>query len=339
MADENMRRDAGPGRDVGAGYGPPREPGVAVYNQGYAQPAYGPPMGRPGLLRRISWGAIFAGAVVAISVQLVLSMLGLAIGLATVDPTVEARPAEGLGTGAGIWWVVTGLISLFIGGWVAGRLAAFPRWIDAMLHGLVVWGLTAVATVFLLGSGVTGLLGGALGTVSQAAVSAAPAAADEFGEQDGSISRQAQQAWDRIRGEANQLMGGQGQQGRMTTGDPQVDRTLNQLLSDRVTEQDRTAAVNLLVNRADMSREEAQRTVDRWEQAYQDARYDGRLYGSPEQREAETPQTAENALDTATAAAVWAFFAMLLGAIAAAWGGAIGRPAVSGAADERVHHR
>ena len=33
---------------------------------------------------RISWGSIFAGAIIALATQLVLTLIGVAIGLATV---------------------------------------------------------------------------------------------------------------------------------------------------------------------------------------------------------------------------------------------------------------
>ena len=52
------------------------------------------------IARRISWGAVFAGALV---VQLALSLLGLGIGMGTVDSLKEANPLRGLGTGAIVW--------------------------------------------------------------------------------------------------------------------------------------------------------------------------------------------------------------------------------------------
>jgi hypothetical protein len=42
---------------------------------------------------RISWGAIFAGAVVAIATQLVLTLIGGAIGLATLNPATGQNPS------------------------------------------------------------------------------------------------------------------------------------------------------------------------------------------------------------------------------------------------------
>jgi len=116
----------------------------------------------PGLQRRISWGAIIAGLIVTLVCQIVLSMLGVAIGAATVNPVSEQQPMENLGTGAAIWWVVSSLISLFLGGCVAGRLAGVPRKADGALHGLIMWGTVTLITILLLTTALGGVLGGAL---------------------------------------------------------------------------------------------------------------------------------------------------------------------------------
>src|SRR5690606_7383185 len=68
-----------------------------------------------GVIGRASWGAILAGTVTAIASQIVLTVLGLAIGLTVVDPSANQ---QGFGLGAGIWWLITGLVSLFLGGLV-----------------------------------------------------------------------------------------------------------------------------------------------------------------------------------------------------------------------------
>ena len=87
-------------------------------------------------LRRISWGAVLAGAVIVIAVQISLSLLGLGIGLSTVDPAAGDTPgATSLGLGAGIWWVVSNLIALVIGGYVAARLSGMPLRGDGIIHG------------------------------------------------------------------------------------------------------------------------------------------------------------------------------------------------------------
>ena len=127
-----------------------------------------PPEVYPSTISRISWGAIFAGTVVAFVAQILFTLLGLAIGLTIAEPMTGQAPWEGVGIGAGIWWVVTALISLFLGGWTAGRLSGMPLRQDAMLHGVVVWGLVTFVSVFFAISGVGAVARGPLGTIQQA---------------------------------------------------------------------------------------------------------------------------------------------------------------------------
>ena len=68
-------------------------------------------------------------------------------------------------TGALVWWLVTGLISLFIGGWVSGKLSGATTATDASmaiggLHGLVMWSLATVLTFILLMTSAGMLVGG-----------------------------------------------------------------------------------------------------------------------------------------------------------------------------------
>ena len=94
---------------------------------------------RPPVVRRISWGAIIAGVVVVLVVQMALMLLGLAIGTATIDPAAADTPgAYALGVG-GAWWLATTAIAVFVGGWVAGRLAGMPSRTDGTLHGVITW--------------------------------------------------------------------------------------------------------------------------------------------------------------------------------------------------------
>jgi len=66
-----------------------------------------------------------------------LNLLGAGIGLTSVNPATEPDTMEGLGVGTTIWWVVSNLIALFVGGLVAGRMAGFVNLIDGALHGTV----------------------------------------------------------------------------------------------------------------------------------------------------------------------------------------------------------
>jgi hypothetical protein len=51
-------------------------------------------------LRRISWGAVLAGAAIGIAVHISLSLLGFGIGLSMVDPAAGDTPqATSIGMG------------------------------------------------------------------------------------------------------------------------------------------------------------------------------------------------------------------------------------------------
>ena len=128
--------------------------------------------------RRISWGAVIAGVTLALVVQVLLAMLGAGLGLSTVDPAGGGSPdAQTFGTAAGIWWGVSMLIALYIGGWVAGHMAGFPEKSDGRLHGLLVWGLTILLMLYLLSSAVGGVIGGAFNIIGKTADRSAQVAA------------------------------------------------------------------------------------------------------------------------------------------------------------------
>jgi hypothetical protein len=131
--------------------------------------------------RRISWAAIFGGVILVVAVQLLLSMLGAGIGLGTVNVNAGTTPSAGsFGISAGVWWVVSSMIALGFGGYVAAWLAGVElRW-DGLLHGLVTWGIATLLTIYLLSSAVGGIIGGgfsALGSVASAAGSGVKEAA------------------------------------------------------------------------------------------------------------------------------------------------------------------
>ena len=107
----------------------------------------------------MSWGALFAGAVAALGVWVLLYALGLALGLSTVDPS-DTDTIRRTGVFTGLWGLFTPLVALFIGGLVAGRSAGPLRRGSGALHGLIVWSLTALGGLVL----VVNMFGGALGS-------------------------------------------------------------------------------------------------------------------------------------------------------------------------------
>ncbi len=72
--------------------------------------------GSPGAiaLGRLPWGAIFAGVIITVVVQLLFTLLGAAIGAATVEPLEQSQPGKGLGIGAAVWLLIGSLIAMFM---------------------------------------------------------------------------------------------------------------------------------------------------------------------------------------------------------------------------------
>jgi hypothetical protein len=80
------------------------------------------------------------------------TVFGIAIGASVVDP-LQNDGAGGLGAGAAVYFVVTQILSLVAGGYVASRLAGVPRFTASVLHGASVW---ALSTVLLTWAAVAG---------------------------------------------------------------------------------------------------------------------------------------------------------------------------------------
>jgi hypothetical protein len=112
----------------------------------------------------VSWPAIFAGALVAAALSLVLLILGVGLGLSSVSPWSQHH-GEKIGIAAIAWLAFTQLASAGVGGYLAGRLRV--RWSGIhtdevyfrdTAHGLLAWALAAVAGAALLGGVTRGII-------------------------------------------------------------------------------------------------------------------------------------------------------------------------------------
>lgn len=126
-------------------------------------------------LSPVSWPAIFASLAVGISVMLLLTLAGVAVGISVVDAGPDGPRA--ITMGAATWQTISMLVAAIVGGYVAARLSGLRRTADGVLHGAVSWGATtvlyaALATTALgtLTAGMFGLL--APGTPERAAAAA-----------------------------------------------------------------------------------------------------------------------------------------------------------------------
>jgi hypothetical protein len=107
----------------------------------------------------ISWGAVFAGAFVGLGIWLLLHILGMGIGMTAIDPQDTSSLRE-IGIGTGIWALIAPLIGLFVGGLVAARVAGPMNRLVGAIHGAVLWGLSTVTAMVVVGMFLSTLLGG-----------------------------------------------------------------------------------------------------------------------------------------------------------------------------------
>lgn len=260
------------------------------------------------LLNRVVWGAIFAGVATALVTQLLLNMLGVGIGAASLNigPGVDNSGA-GFSIGAGIWWVVSGIIAAFVGGLTAGRLAGASGIGTGRWHGLVSWAVSTLIVVYLLTSAVGGIVGGAFNVLGSAADMAGKTAGVAASGMDDTADNADFQR------EARRLVDPSGVQ---TAQDSVMTYIRASVSGDKMAAQAAQArAIDGLARSLNISPAEARVRLD--------------------QAQAQARQTMENAKRAATQAAnatrsgvavagILGFIALILGAVAAWFGGAAG---------------
>lgn len=268
-------------------------------------------------LRRTSWSAVFAGALIALMTTFLLSLLFAGIGLQSIDLTSSQSPLSGFGTGSIVALVVTNLLALFLGGWIAGHLAGTSRRSDAFIHGVLTWGVLTIITVFLLTTalgrfvgGVTSLVGGALSTTTQAAAAATPnspqGAANALSQLPG---------FDAVQGQIDQFLNQAGVQ-----NPAQASQELGQLIVGRVqageslTSPDAQAELKtFLTQNSDLTEQEINQQVQEFSQQV-------------DQTQQAVVQGTEEAASVSGTAALGLCAALLIGALVAAFGAAAGTP-------------
>jgi hypothetical protein len=259
------------------------------------------------MINRVGWGAILAGVALALVTQLILSMIGAGIGLATLDPGTGDNPsASGFSMAAAIWWAVSGIIAAFIGGFAAGRLAGVPKESTAGWHGLGSWAVTTLVIAYLAVTTATTILGGTFSAltstmtgmaqgVTQGATAAAANGADPFAAIQQTITG--------------------GSNGTAAANDPATAAVaaMKALLTGNPADQTaaREQAAQALATARNIPIEEARTQVTQMEQQYNQAK-------------GTVAQTADKAATTASTGTLVSAIALIIGAIAAWFGGRSG---------------
>jgi hypothetical protein len=126
----------------------------------------------------VEWGAVTAGAVIALAVSFVLLSFGAAVGLSAVSPwTTSKAAATAVSLGAAFWMILVHVWAFSLGGYISGRMR--HRWSSVQsevefrdgAHGLLVWAsavavaaVVAAASVTSIGRGTVDAMQGAVRT-------------------------------------------------------------------------------------------------------------------------------------------------------------------------------
>lgn len=284
---------------------------VPVSTKIHHDTAYGDPAATAAF-NKISWGAIFAGVAVALSIQFLLNLLGVGIGAAVLDPGTSDNPdASTFSIAGGIWFVIAGIVSAFVGGYIASRVSGRPSNTTGGFHGLTSWAVTTLVVLYLLTTSVGGLIGGAFSGLSSVVGGAGQAAATAVTAAAPAIAN------------TTNPMAGIEQQIRNTTGnDPEalqnaaVAAVQAAVTGDEATAEDaRVRAADAVAKAQNIPVDQARTQVDQYEKTYRE-------------NVAAAKQQAIDAAQAATAAvsagAILGFIALVLGAIASWFGGVTG---------------
>lgn len=304
--------------------------------------------------------AIIAGTIVALGLMVLFTLLGIAIGVASLDAI-----GDGFGIGAAIYVVVTQILSLAAGGFTAARFRSPADGSIAMLAGAAVWALTTLIVAFGGINAGTSAISSSTALVAQAGQSTAGAvqaitpddvSLPDFSEIAGSISmadlppelqralREARVSPSQLRAEAREAFRNVISQQEMSRARSLLTATLsdvmarpasfseemNELLDQLLggenavfNEEDLTEARNTLQARLGITPNEAQQMVDAVQNSFDSAVETLRQTTSDLQERFVT--AAETVQDTVASAALWLFIASLLGLGAAAGAGLAGR--------------
>lgn len=269
------------------------------------------------MINRVSWGAVGAGVVVALVTQLILNMLGIGLGAASFDPASSNNPsATTFSIGAGIWWAVSGILAALVGGYTAGRLAGQPKESSGAWHGLTSWALTTLLVFYLLTSTMGSIVGGAfralgsvasgsaqvLGSTAQTAVQAAAPQLTNSADPFGSIERAVR---DKTGGNDPAAL-----------RDAAVSSVRALVTGDVNQQQDaREKAAQAIAKAQNIPVEEARTQVSQYEQQYRQ---------TVDQAKQKATEAADAAAKTVSRGALFGAIALILGAIAAWFGGRMG---------------
>jgi hypothetical protein len=285
---------------------------------------YNPLRPRHHLWGSLSWAAVFGGLTAALALQVLFVMFGAGLGFAIYNPITSENPIEGLSRGAIIVQGVSAMFSLWVGGWIAGRFSPLISRASGGLHGLLVWCAATVAGVLVISLG-AGWMVGDLSKVVGGGLSAAgkPAAAAVSGVSD-LAKNAAKQTADTLKSFTDEAVAqrpGDAPRAGSVRAQREISLAVGRLFNPMQKEKmaDNKAALTRALVESGISPQDADRLVAGWIDTYNELTAD--LTAAKDQAEAQAREAAEKAARTLSIFSLAAFFAFLIGALSAAYGG------------------
>jgi hypothetical protein len=271
------------------------------------------------MINQISWGAVLAGVVLTLAIQLILNLIGIGLGAATLNPGDGAGQnpeASTLGIGAGIWFVVAGIIASFIGGYAAGRLGGKPKESTAGWHGLTAWALSTLLIFYLLTSTLGSIVGGAFSTLGNVAGGVASAAGGAVQTATQAAAAAPEEAGDAFAGIQTAIEDAVPAEDAAAARDAAVAAVRALVTGDEAqAETAREEAAQALATARNIPLEEARTQVEGFEEQYRST------VGNVQEQVTEVADTAASAVSTGT---ILGAIGLLIGALAGWFGGRAG---------------
>jgi hypothetical protein len=253
----------------------------------------------------VSWRGILGGAVAAVTISIVLALLGLGLGFAAISPWPNAgASAATFSIVGGIWLIVVQWLSSGIGGFVTGRLRT--KWVDVhthevffrdTAHGFLTWAVAALFGMLVVASAASSAVGTATKAAGTAVAGSAQAAARAY--------------------DVDMLY--RGEKPELAASDQQTQTETTRILArgieaGGVSDSDKAYLVNQVATRTGVSHEDAQKRVDD-------------VIAREKAAEAKAREVADTARKSASAVSIFTALSMLIGAFiasaAAAYGGSL----------------
>jgi len=251
-----------------------------------------------------------------------LYVLGLGVGLTVIDPN-NAGSLSGAGMTTGIWSLIVPILAMFVAGLAAAKVGGAMTRTSAAIQGSVVWSLTTMASMLAAVSIVTSMIGGVTKLGANVASGLGQAASSLGPEALSGISS------DDLLAPVNERLQASG---KPPMAAEQLTNSVRQALRTAVREGrlDREVLTRALSANTALSPDDARditsSVVQRYDQSVSDL-------GSRAQA------AALQAAESTGKGLIGAFFAMLLGLIAAMVGSIVGISRGQRAVAERVNER